>query len=111
MADVLSQVSALCGGSGPPPPLPPPQPPAMGPRIDARFVNSAEMSDVRFVVEGRPFYAHRIILVNASPRFAEMLHAASSGGSDQLVAINDIRYPIFQVSGTYDLNFGSCKYM
>lgn len=57
------------------------------------------MSDVQFIVEGRPFYAHRIILVNASPRFAEMLHAASTGGTtDQLIAINDIRYPTFQVN-------------
>lgn len=33
------------------------------------YINSPEMSDITFVVEGRPFYAHKIILATASKKF------------------------------------------
>lgn len=31
-----------------------------GPRIDPKFVNNPELSDVQFRVEGRVFYAHKV---------------------------------------------------
>lgn len=64
---------------------------------DPTYVNNPEMSDVQFRVEGRVFYAHKIILVNASPRFKAMLAAKSVEGAPPVVQINDIRYDIFQV--------------
>ncbi|KAL1422583.1 hypothetical protein MTO96_021991 [Rhipicephalus appendiculatus] len=67
-----------------------------GARIDPKYVNNPEMSDVQFRVEGRAFYAHKIILVNASPRFKAMLSSKSAEGSTPVVQINDIRYDIFQ---------------
>ncbi|UYV76424.1 ABTB2 [Cordylochernes scorpioides] len=60
---------------------------------DPKYVNNPEMSDIQFRVEGRPFYSHRIILVNASPKFQALV----AGAGSQAVVIKDIRYHIFQV--------------
>lgn len=89
----------------------------VGSRIDPKFVNNPELSDVmfRFVkfsvnltvransysifysVEGKIFYGHKIVLVTASPRFQSMLSPKLSEGNTPTVQINDIRYHIFQV--------------
>jgi ankyrin repeat/BTB/POZ domain-containing protein 2 len=36
---------------------------------DVEYVNNPDMSDIQFLVEGKVFFGHRIILINASPRF------------------------------------------
>lgn len=69
-----------------------------GARIDPKFVNNPELSDVQFRVEGRVFYAHKIILVNASARFKQMLSSKFCEGNPPIVQIHDIRYDIFEVS-------------
>ena len=58
------------------------------------------MSDVTFVVEGRPFYAHKIVLVTASKRFKAMLSDRFTEGKQPCVEINDFRYHIFKVRCT-----------
>ncbi|XP_076304276.1 ankyrin repeat and BTB/POZ domain-containing protein 2-like isoform X2 [Tachypleus tridentatus] len=78
-----------------------------GARIDSKYVNNPEMSDVQFKVEGRVFYAHKIILVNVSPRFKAML-SKSSDGMASVVQINDIHYDIFQLVMQY-LYKGGCE--
>jgi len=73
-----------------------------GTRIDPKYVNNPELSDVQFRVEGQVFYAHKIVLVTSSPRFKSMLKSAPDS-NPPVLQINDIRYHIFQVS--WDLSF------
>lgn len=74
---------------------------ASGSRIDPKYVNNPELSDVTFRVEGRLFYAHKIVLVTASPRLRAMLSSKLCEGGLPTVQINDIRYHIFQVSNLF----------
>ncbi|KAK7874233.1 hypothetical protein R5R35_006272 [Gryllus longicercus] len=79
-----------------------------GTRIDPKFVNNPELSDVQFRVEGRVFYGHKIVLVTWSPRFRAMLSSKLCDGSPPVVHINDIRYHIFQLVMQYLYN-GGCE--
>ncbi|CAD7081360.1 unnamed protein product [Hermetia illucens] len=82
--------------------------PVNGSRIDPKFVNNPELSDVTFRVEGKIFYGHKIVLVTASPRFQSMLSSKLSEGNNPTVQINDIRYHIFQLVMQY-LYSGGCN--
>jgi len=67
-------------------------------RIGPDYINSPEMSDITFLVEGRSFYAHKIILATASKRFKAMLSNRSveeNDGSNPCIEISDIKYEIF----------------
>lgn len=59
------------------------------------------MSDVTFLVEGKLFYAHKVLLVTASNRFKTLMTNKSEqdGDSSKTIEISDIKYHIFQVCG------------
>ncbi|KAJ8984963.1 hypothetical protein NQ317_007833 [Molorchus minor] len=79
-----------------------------GSRIDPKYVNNPELSDVTFRVEGRLFYAHKIVLVTASSRLRAMLSSKLCEGGLPTVQINDIRYHIFQIVMQF-LYQGGCQ--
>src|SRR4051812_13882576 len=64
----------------------------MAPRIDAKYVNNPDLSDVQFLIDGRIFYGHKIVLINASDRFKRLLQDGSP-----TIEIDGIRYDVFQV--------------
>nr|NP_996142.1 uncharacterized protein Dmel_CG43980, isoform B [Drosophila melanogaster]AAN12186.2 uncharacterized protein Dmel_CG43980, isoform B [Drosophila melanogaster] len=108
---LLADIFATCFGWETLPPVKeqPPMQPVQGSRIDPKFVNNPELSDVTFRVEGKIFYGHKIVLVTASPRFQSMLSSKlSEGSSTPTVQINDIRYHIFQLVMQF-LYCGGCS--
>ncbi|XP_032574611.1 ankyrin repeat and BTB/POZ domain-containing protein 2 isoform X2 [Drosophila sechellia] len=108
---LLADIFATCFGWETLPPVKeqPPMQPVHGSRIDPKFVNNPELSDVTFRVEGKIFYGHKIVLVTASPRFQSMLSSKlSEGSSTPTVQINDIRYHIFQLVMQF-LYCGGCS--
>uniref|UniRef100_A0A8C6S200 Ankyrin repeat and BTB (POZ) domain containing 2a n=1 Tax=Neogobius melanostomus TaxID=47308 RepID=A0A8C6S200_9GOBI len=64
VASVLSQ----CYGAAAVPPVPALDT-ALSTQLDVHFLNNPEMSDVTFMIEGRPFFAHRVLLISASDRW------------------------------------------
>ena len=46
------------------------------------MLNSKELSDVTFVVEGRPFYGHKIIISQLSEKFKAMFHQGKDANSE-----------------------------
>ncbi|XP_017123036.1 ankyrin repeat and BTB/POZ domain-containing protein 2 isoform X2 [Drosophila elegans] len=108
---LLADIFATCFGWETLPPVKeqPPMQPVQGSRIDPKFVNNPELSDVTFRVEGKIFYGHKIVLVTASPRFQSMLSSKlSEASSTPTVQINDIRYHIFQLVMQF-LYCGGCS--
>ncbi|XP_046898082.1 ankyrin repeat and BTB/POZ domain-containing protein 2-like [Hypomesus transpacificus] len=83
-----------------PAPIPavPPLDPSLSIQLDAVFLNSEEMSDVTFLVEGRPFHGHRVLLLSASASFRSLLGPSGSGGcpDNRIIHVSDITYGTFE---------------
>uniref|UniRef100_A0A8C2PNQ6 BTB (POZ) domain containing 11a n=1 Tax=Cyprinus carpio TaxID=7962 RepID=A0A8C2PNQ6_CYPCA len=65
-------------------------------RLDPQFLNNKEMSDVTFLVEGKPFYAHKVLLFTASPRFKSLL-SNRPAAENTCIEISHVKYNIFQL--------------
>ena len=86
------------------------------------MLNNPEFSDVSFIVDGRKFYGHKIIISQLSEKFKAMFMSSSSGTGDLIsnqirfiesnqaeIVINNISFKVFEqlmkylYSGSLDL--------
>ncbi|XP_053576510.1 ankyrin repeat and BTB/POZ domain-containing protein 2 isoform X2 [Bombina bombina] len=100
---VTHQVGAIfvrCYGDNPIPSIPEVQraPPA---RLDSQFLNNREMSDVTFLVEGKLFYAHKILLVTASNRSLMTNEPEEQHSHHKAIEIRNVKYSVFQMLMQY----------
>uniref|UniRef100_UPI0037E8A73F ankyrin repeat and BTB/POZ domain-containing protein 2-like n=1 Tax=Semicossyphus pulcher TaxID=241346 RepID=UPI0037E8A73F len=88
----LASVFSHCYSCSPVP-LIPPLDVTLSTQLDIHFLNNMEMSDVTFMVDGRPFFAHRVLLMSASERFRQML----CNSTDDIIHIDHMTYSTFQM--------------
>ncbi|KAM3854137.1 ankyrin repeat and BTB/POZ domain-containing protein 2 [Vipera latastei] len=107
----LAAIFTHCYGSSPIPSIPEIRK-ALPARLDPHFLNNKDMSDVTFQVEGKLFYAHKVLLVTASNKFKTLM--TNKTGQDiqgsKIVEIGDMRYNIFKMLMQY-LYYGGTEAM
>jgi hypothetical protein len=64
--------------------------------LGPQYVNSQKLSDVTFVVEGRPFHAHRVGLLHASEIFRTMFDGHYREKDASTIPIPNIRWEVFE---------------
>uniref|UniRef100_A0A8B9HD83 Ankyrin repeat and BTB (POZ) domain containing 2b n=1 Tax=Astyanax mexicanus TaxID=7994 RepID=A0A8B9HD83_ASTMX len=85
---IIQQIGSIfshCYGPAPIPPVPE-RKSTLSAQLDPHFLNNQEMSDVTFLVEGKPFYAHRVLLMTASESLFQL--AGLQRHCEQLCAQN-----------------------
>ncbi|MBN3300868.1 ABTB2 protein, partial [Amia calva] len=98
----LASIFSHCYGSSPLPTIPEVKI-TLPAQLDPHFLNNKEMSDVTFLIEGRPFYAHKVLLMTASERFRYFMSSPGSEESQDCrnIEINEVKYKIFEMMMTY----------
>nr|XP_054589204.1 ankyrin repeat and BTB/POZ domain-containing protein 2 isoform X1 [Nothobranchius furzeri] len=101
---ILQQLAAIfsyCFGTAPLPAIPEMKA-SLSAQLDPHFLNNPEMSDVTFLVEGKPFYGHKVLLITASDKFKSLLTSSGPNGSpNKQIEIHDVKYSIFQMMISY----------
>nr|XP_020638485.1 ankyrin repeat and BTB/POZ domain-containing protein 2 isoform X3 [Pogona vitticeps] len=107
----LAAIFAHCYGSSPIPTIPEIRK-TLPARLDPHFLNNKDMSDVTFLVEGKLFYAHKVLLVTASNRFKTLMTNKTEKDSQgsKTVEISDMKYNIFKMLMQY-LYYGGTESM
>ncbi|XP_063145678.1 ankyrin repeat and BTB/POZ domain-containing protein 2 [Candoia aspera] len=107
----LAAIFTHCYGSSPIPSIPEIRK-TLPARLDPHFLNNKDMSDVTFQVEGKLFYAHKVLLVTASNRFKTLMTKKTGQDSQgsKTVEISDMRYNIFKMLMQY-LYYGGTEAM
>ncbi|NXD09515.1 ABTB2 protein, partial [Nothocercus nigrocapillus] len=107
----LASIFTHCYGSSPIPSIPEIRK-TLPARLDPHFLNNKEMSDVTFLVEGKLFYAHKVLLVTASNRFKTLMTNKTEQDSQgsKTVEISDMKYNIFKMLMQY-LYYGGTESM
>jgi N-acetylneuraminic acid mutarotase len=65
------------------------------------FFNNPEFSDLQMVVEGRVFYAHRVIITRRSEYFKQMLSLNMRECFEGKIEIKDVKFEIFKILMKY----------
>lgn len=60
------------------------------------LINNPDFSDITFKVEGREFYAHKLVLSILSKKFSSMFKSGfKESVGKKVIEIKDISYPVF----------------
>ena len=59
------------------------------------YLNNQELSDVVFIVDGKKFYGHRLILSLLSEKFKAMFTSIMLESQQKVIEVSDVRYPVF----------------
>ena len=77
----------------------------------SEYINSEAFSDIVFIVEGKKFYAHRLVLSLLSEKFRAMFTVGMKESTVQEIEISNISYPVFSSIITFlytgDFHFGA----
>lgn len=66
-----------------------------------KFLNQKEFADITFIVEGRPVYAHKIVLCLMSERFRAMFRSGFREMQEREIVIPDVSYSTFMLMMEY----------